>query len=106
MILFILYRCSECTNGTQYLLEKQTSPGTCTECPTTQALCYGGSNIGPQPGYWRKSNTTTVFIKCINTEACLGIIPPDYDPQGTCAEYYNGVLCGDCESGYSRNSDY
>jgi len=57
-------------------------PGECKDCPSDEALCFGGSNIGPKPGYWRKSNKTEKFIKCPNPSACLGILPPDYNPSG------------------------
>ncbi|CDW90223.1 UNKNOWN [Stylonychia lemnae] len=46
--------CNLCQNKTSYNLIKQTSPGQCQECPTDKAVCLGGSNIGPQPNYWRK----------------------------------------------------
>ncbi len=29
------------------------------------------------------------------------MIAPDYDPRGTCREGYQGILCTDCEPGYS-----
>jgi hypothetical protein len=48
-------------------------PGECKKCPTELAICYGGSFIGPKPGYWRKSNATFNFIYCVNPNACLGI---------------------------------
>ena len=44
----------------------QDTPGICETCPTDIAFCYGGANIGPRPGYWRKNNESSVFIKCIN----------------------------------------
>jgi hypothetical protein len=62
------------------LLEKLNNPGTCKLCPRDVAICFGGSNIGPLPGYWRKSNYTEVFVKCINSKACLGIKPPNFNP--------------------------
>lgn len=39
---------------------------------------------------------------CRNEEACLGRNPPTNDPKGDCAEGYEGILCSDCEFGYSR----
>jgi hypothetical protein len=67
------YRCISCPEGDSFLLEKLTEPGTCKKCPAEQAKCLGGSHIGPQPGYWRKNNKTSVFIACPNPSACLGI---------------------------------
>ena len=45
-------------------------------------------------------------MKCYNPEACLGMIPPDYNPIGDCAEEYQGVLCADCKPNYRRDIDY
>ena len=59
-----------------------TSPGDCTTGPTTKATCLSGSEFGPNPGYWRKNNVTSDFVKCLNTAACLGMIAPNYNPIG------------------------
>jgi hypothetical protein len=80
-------QCVECASGTLYSLVAMTSPGECQSCPTS-ALCYGGSDVGPAAGYWRSSNTSSDFIACYYPPACLGIEPPDYNPQGTCAPGY------------------
>ena len=81
-------------------------PGECRKCPTEMALCFGGAFIGPKPGYWRKSNLTYNFIKCVRPSACLyvhwliivyrGIVAPDYDPKGSCDDGHKGILCADC----------
>ena len=63
-------------------------PGSCIECPTTKAICLGGNDIGPRPGFWRTSNYSANFIQCLYPEACLGMIAPDYNPQGSCNEGY------------------
>lgn len=81
-------------------------PGSCESCPSEKATCYGGTNVGPKPGYWRKSNNTSNFIECLVYSACLGMIPPQNDPMGTCATGYQGILCTDCQKGYSRTGDY
>lgn len=73
-------RCKTCEADTAYYLEVMTSPGTCFKCQTTVSICYGGSKIGPLPGYWRKNATTSTFIKCPNSPACLGIQSPHYNP--------------------------
>lgn len=99
-------KCTLCPNGTSYSLVQMTEPGSCTECPSDRALCLGGTNIGPQPGYWRSSNTSSNFIQCLLPEACLGMTAPDYNPTGECAEGYQGILCTDCQPGYSRTGDY
>lgn len=81
-------KCIECEAGVSYSLVQMTSPGDCTACPTQKATCVKGSQIGPNPGYWRKNNITSTFVKCLNTNACLGMVPPTYDPLGDCADGY------------------
>eukprot|EP00347_Sterkiella_histriomuscorum_P024040 403332515 len=98
--------CEQCISGTQYSLIKMTSPGSCLTCPTSVALCLGGSHIGPRPGYWRKSNTTQTFIECLNTNACLGMIPPEFNEQGSCLRGYSGILCSTCQIDFSRTGNY
>ena len=34
------------------------------------------------------------------------MVAPDYNPTGDCLEGYQGILCTDCEVGYSRKGDY
>jgi len=58
------------------------------------------------PGHWRKNATTHTFISCPNPEACLGIMAPEYNPKGECAEAYEGVLCSMCEVGYSKTGNF
>jgi hypothetical protein len=38
----------------------------------------------------------------LNDEACLGQNPPENDPLGSCAEGYQGILCTNCQIGYSK----
>lgn len=89
-------KCLTCTSGTTYSLTKMTSPGNCQECPTEKAVCMGGADVGPQPGYWRKSNLTSSFIKCLYEPACLGMVKPENNPCGSCLTGYQGILCADC----------
>lgn len=73
----------------------------CTDC-SPHAVCYSGSNIAPRDGYWRSSNDSENFIKCPNSASCLaGNIT---NPIGVCAEGYEGILCGDCISYYTKSS--
>jgi hypothetical protein len=81
-------------------------PGECKKCPTDQAICFGGSFIGPKPGYWRKSNSSFNFIKCVYPVACLGITPPEYTLTGDCRYGYKGILCADCFAGFSRTGTF
>jgi hypothetical protein len=51
-------------------------PGECQTCPSDKAVCYGGTHVGPAPGFWRVSNKSSNFIACLHKPACLGMIPP------------------------------
>ncbi|CDW74640.1 UNKNOWN [Stylonychia lemnae] len=98
--------CDPCPAGKSYSLVKMTEPGQCSTCPSSKAVCNGGSNVGPQKGYWRRSNTSSTFIQCFNKGSCLGMIPPQNNPQGSCLSGYNGILCADCIVGYSRTGTF
>ncbi|CDW88401.1 UNKNOWN [Stylonychia lemnae] len=98
--------CETCPEGKTFSLSAMKEPGQCKSCPSTRAVCLGGSNIGPRQGYWRKSNESTNFIACFNEKACLGMIAPEYNPQGSCITGYAGALCTDCQAGYSRSSAF
>ncbi|CDW88565.1 UNKNOWN [Stylonychia lemnae] len=57
-------KCIECQDNT-YSLIKMIEPSSCENCPAEKALCLGGANIGPLPGYWRKSNTKGFFVRTV-----------------------------------------
>ncbi|CDW84862.1 UNKNOWN [Stylonychia lemnae] len=97
-------KCVQCQDG--YSLAQQYEPGVCTQCPSQRAVCLGGASIGPQPGYWRKNNKSETFITCLYQYACLGMIAPNYNPIGECSFGYQGILCADCQVGFSRSNDY
>ena len=98
-------QCSKC--GLQsYLLFAPNSPTSCFNCPSSDiAVCLGGNEIYPQPGYWRSSFFTDNFILCRNDEACLGGNPPENNLIGACHEGYQGPLCTDCALGFSRTGN-
>ncbi|CDW74850.1 UNKNOWN [Stylonychia lemnae] len=98
-------KCLVCSDN-QYSLVKMTQPGSCEICESEKAQCLGGANIGPLPGYWRKSNTTKNIEKCLFQPACLGMVAPTFNQLGDCQEGYRGILCADCSHGYSRDNDY
>ena len=98
--------CQFCSGPYLYSLEQVTEISSCKSCPTEKATCLGGSNIGPNPGFWRSSNQTDNFIECQYHFACLGFVEPDWEPTGKCATGYQGILCGDCEVGFSRTKDF
>ncbi|CDW80304.1 UNKNOWN [Stylonychia lemnae] len=97
-------KCQECING--FSLIQMTEPGYCQSCPTDKAICNGGSNIGPRPGFWRMNNVTSTFVACMYQQACLGMVPPKNNPVGECAQGYQGILCSECSVGYSRDGDF
>lgn len=70
----------------------------CLQCPEG-AVCHGGSQVFPLPGYWRSSNISSIFYRC--SRACLGS-PNRTNPLGECDQGYWSNLCGACESGYFR----
>ena len=74
--------CEACEAGVEYLLTVLDEPGDCLECPTDRAYCLGGSDIGPKPGYWRSSTTSSDFIECLYSPSCLGMVEPNLDPLG------------------------
>ena len=81
------------------------SPTVCKACPA-HAVCYGGYQISPVPGYWRSSNSSINFIQCFNRDACRGSTLTNYHAQGRCASGYRGVLCAQCDLGYVRNGSF
>ncbi|CDW71929.1 UNKNOWN [Stylonychia lemnae] len=99
-------QCIKCPNQQSFSLVKMTSPGQCESCPSDKALCYGGSNVGPRPGFWRTTNSSSLFIQCLYEPACLGMVEPENNPIGSCQKGYQGVLCADCLVGYSRTGDF
>lgn len=88
--------CKECAAPDLYSLVVMSGPSNCKACITASMICKGGSNIGPQPGYWRSANTTDNFLYCLNPAACLGMITPNFSPTGECFDGYQGILCADC----------
>jgi len=64
-------------------------------------ICYGDTQIGVQPGYWRKSEEADIFVKCPGgTTACAGSKVLEnqdgsYDvrPLGECKKGYKGNAC-------------
>ncbi|CAG9320353.1 unnamed protein product [Blepharisma stoltei] len=91
--------CQICEAGTYNLIAGEP----CKDCPTS-AKCYGKNNIFPKPGYWRVSNLTDNFLKCPNSNACLGGISAN-NSIGDCKKGYYGNLCQSCMEGYSRNGE-
>ncbi|CDW91326.1 UNKNOWN [Stylonychia lemnae] len=100
----VVGKCIQCEQS--FSLVKMIEPGSCDICPTEKAICNGGAKIGPLPGFWRSSNQSQNFMLCLLEQACLGMIPPLNNPLGECLLGYQGILCADCQRGYSRDGDY
>ena len=43
-------------------------------------------------------------MKCPNPDSCLGMIEPLNIAIGECAHGFKGILCQDCEIGFSKSS--
>ncbi|CDW91246.1 UNKNOWN [Stylonychia lemnae] len=99
-----LGKCQLCTES--YSLVQMQAPGDCISCPIDRAICTGGTTIGPLPGFWRGSNISQKFEKCLYLPACLGMVSPNLNPIGECLVGHQGILCADCAKGYSRDNKY
>lgn len=88
--------CNLCPRGT-YSLIQPTEVTYCEPCEDN-ALCFGGNNMAPRPNHWRADEYSTEFLECWTEDACLG--GNEYSPTGFCEEGYEGILCGQCTSGY------
>ena len=97
-------QCIECSPGF-YLIQPPSSPTSCLTCPSN-AHCFGGNKVSPKPGYWRSSESSLQFLRCYTPSACTGSSQGDFNPQGHCYSGYQGILCAQCETGYSRNSNF
>ena len=93
------------TANISYSLTTMNSSGTWKTCQASKMYWYGGSDVGPKPGYWRSSNTTDNFISCLYSSAWLGnILPNNY--TGKWFTGYQGILWSDWEVGFSRTGNY
>jgi hypothetical protein len=87
-------------------------PSKCEPCKYTQSICTGGRRIGPRPGFWRKSENTSIFSKCFNADACVGLfmdvgnVKQKYRATGWCKEGYYGAFCASCKPDWSLLSNY
>ena len=98
--------CVEWKGPNYYSLSTQSSPGNCKSWQTNWMYWYGGSNVGPKPGYWRSANTSDNFIACLFSPACLGYVSPSNNNLGECFTGYQGILWADCVPGFSRTSGF
>ena len=80
---------------------QQCAPGTwswaglpCQPCPHG-AVCRGGTDLEPLPGYWRASNASVVAVPCPVPDACVGGAPG----AAGCAAGYTSITCNVCAPG-------
>ena len=98
--------CIQCKGPDYYSLATQSSPGSCKDWQKQKMYWYGGSDIGPKPGYWRSSVTTDNFIACLYSAAWLGYVSPSNNNLGECFTGYQGIIWGDWQVGFSKTSNY
>eukprot|EP00899_Mesostigma_viride_P008437 jgi/Mesvir1/17595/Mv08827-RA.1 len=92
----------------------------CELCPP-EAICLGGDDVLPLPGYWRSSNVSYEFHACLNENACnypgredalLAMVADSTsatwraDAQCDVDQGYRGVLCAECAEGYTRKPGF
>ena len=82
------------------------SSQSCRPC-MLNAICLGGDNISPKPGFWRASNKSTLITECPVSDSCLGlskqnISNPENLIKGECLEGHWGALCYECKKGLAR----
>ncbi|MBF0171721.1 MAG: hypothetical protein HQK87_11675, partial [Nitrospinae bacterium] len=132
--LFKDNQCTPCPRDT-FLNEKVV--GTLTKCNSCTDFdyfyCYGGSMRSPKLDFWRFSNNSTQFLKCLST-ACLGDIyffknfteidclncflpasnkellfysfDPNLNAIGFCKYGYTGNMCSECIKGFGSSGYY
>ena len=96
----------QCKGPDYYSLSTQNTPGNCLSWQKSKMYCYGGSNVGPQPGFWRSSTTSDNFISWLYSAAWLGYVSPSNNNLGEWYTGYQGILCADCVVGFSRTGSY
>mgnify|MGYP006950275311 CR=1 FL=1 len=104
--------CFKCPAGS-FLLTIPTETTDCAVCRVDKSICLGGSDIGPLPGFWRKSPDTYVFLPCKIPSACLGkdktlSMDEPGNAVGLCnvESGYHGVLCTACLPGFKRSDTF
>lgn len=111
------HTCFECHMGTYSITDamKRNEAKSCLNCPEN-SFCKGGKNISPLKNYWRNSINSTLILKCLTPNSCLGIgnniyeiLKKDFSQlneteiiQGKCAENYEGNFCFRCRKGLAR----
>jgi hypothetical protein len=79
----------------QYFILNSEGKGECVTCPSGAYCAEQGliqSDVGPEAGYWRETNTSLVFYRCLLVSHC-----PD-NGNDECGAHRTGPLCAVCES--------
>ncbi|CAI2369287.1 unnamed protein product [Moneuplotes crassus] len=85
-------QCRECSIKTYSLEWNSTS---CKAC-MSNAECFGKDQVEINPGYWRKSQTSSHVVHCLRERSCLGGFNPDNEHPINCEKGYEGFLCSKC----------
>jgi hypothetical protein len=88
--------CIECPSGTYNL--DVVNADSCTSCIGEPGVwtCYT-NNIILVSRYWRRYPTNQAVLPCTMVDNCLG---GNLTGDASCAQGYQGPLCGVCQSGY------
>ena len=113
------FNCVECSPNFYSFIRIFDNPTElCKSCENEVFNCYGGNRLTPKPGFWRISAESDNFLKCPNSDSCLGDslssysvdfmtnLTVQYDESlalGKCSKGYQGVLCAECSLGYGRD---
>lgn len=109
------FSCVECPRNFYSFHRGNVTSQTCFVCTTDLAFnCFGGQNITTKNLFWRTSSNSTKFLKCPNSNACIGDnrVFTDhlaYDERlllSSCAIGYIGPLCASCEEGYGISNKF
>lgn len=89
--------CVRCPAGTYSLSSNDIVCKLCLE----HAQCPGGSQIYPEPAYWRSGPQFEEVFRCPRADACLGHV--NFSSEvGYCANHYTGAMCQSCVTGAMR----
>ncbi len=58
--------CLPCQPNTFLFLDEYLEASICKSCAGENFYCYGGFQISPKRQYWRKSENSTIFLRCPN----------------------------------------
>ena len=86
--------CVECPTGSFSVI----LGGPCVECISLDGIKYcKGKEIELMKGYWRRYETSSEVLACIEEEGCAGGTSVG---DRSCASGYEGPLCAVCQIGY------